>query len=389
LYNGIHIAVSLSLSHFFYADDVVFVGKWSLSNLSTIVKNVVILAARSIGCLTFFTPFTYLGVKVGGIMSRLNSWKDVVAKLTSRLSKWKLKTLSIGSKGVLSKIESTSRNFFNGVVNSDKNVSLICWKKVLASKKNGGLGVSTIHGVRGALENPLTFSRRSPWFDIGREFRTLSNNGIDLLSLVKKKVGNGVSTSFWDDVWLVNSPLKQVYPWLYLLEADKHSSVAAKLSDPTLSASFGRPPRGGIEEEQLQLLVTSTSSIILPNISDRWIWNLDPSGAFSVKSTRNFIDDSFLPRWTFLRDGLKLFPSRSAWKVYLDKLPTRLNLSLRGLDIPSIICPLYSIKVESTSHRFFSCHLARQLMLKVAHWWELEIHDFISYDDWLLWLNNL
>ncbi|GJZ70316.1 hypothetical protein Tco_0633866, partial [Tanacetum coccineum] len=182
-----------------------------------------------------------------------------------------------------------------------KKVSLICWKKVLASKKNGGLGVSSffalnrallfkwiwrfisdgpslwfrfiiaIHGVRGALDNPLAFSKRSHWLDIVREFRTLSNNGIDLISLVKKKVGNGVSTSFWDDVWLVNSPLKQVYPQLYLLEADKHSSVAAKLSDPTLSASFRRPHRGGIEEEQLQLLVTSTSSIILPNISDRWI----------------------------------------------------------------------------------------------------------------------
>ncbi|GJU40341.1 RNA-directed DNA polymerase, eukaryota, reverse transcriptase zinc-binding domain protein [Tanacetum coccineum] len=247
----------------------------------------------------------------------------------------------------------------------NKKVSLICWKKVLASKKNGGLGVSSffalnrallfkwiwrfisdgpslwsrfiiaIHGVRGALDNPLTFSRRSPWLDIVHEFRCLSNN---------------------------------VYPRLYLLEADKHSSVAAKLSDPMLFASFRRPPRGGIKEEQLQLLVASTSSIILPNISDRWIWKLDSSGAYSMKSARNFIDDSFLPKMD---------------------LPTRLNLSLRGLDIPSIICPLCSITVESTSHLFFSCHLARQLMLKVARWWEFEIHDFIFYDDWLLSLNNI
>ncbi|GKE40092.1 RNA-directed DNA polymerase, eukaryota [Tanacetum coccineum] len=38
LYNGIHIDDSLSLSHLFYADDVIFVGKWNLSNLSTIVN---------------------------------------------------------------------------------------------------------------------------------------------------------------------------------------------------------------------------------------------------------------------------------------------------------------------------------------------------------------
>ncbi|GJR37353.1 cellulose synthase-like protein G3 [Tanacetum coccineum] len=38
LYNGIHIDDSLSLSHLFYADDVIFIGKWNLSNLSTIVN---------------------------------------------------------------------------------------------------------------------------------------------------------------------------------------------------------------------------------------------------------------------------------------------------------------------------------------------------------------
>ncbi|GJV61945.1 RNA-directed DNA polymerase, eukaryota [Tanacetum coccineum] len=75
--------------------------------------------------------------------------------------------------------------------------------------------------------------------------------------------------------------------------------------------------------------------------------------------------------------------------VSLDKLPTRLNLSLRGLDIPSIICPLCSIAVESISHLLFSCQLARQLMIKVVHWWESEYQDFQSYEDWLLWFKNL
>ncbi|PWA54903.1 RNA-directed DNA polymerase, eukaryota, Reverse transcriptase zinc-binding domain protein [Artemisia annua] len=78
-----------------------------------------------------------------------------------------------------------------------------------------------------------------------------------------------------------------------------------------------------------------------------------------------------------------------AWRVSLDRLPSRLNLSIRGLDIPSIFCPLCSIDVESTSHLLFACHLARHLMIKVARWWELEYQDFLSYDDWLLWLANL
>ncbi|GJW88521.1 hypothetical protein Tco_0163861 [Tanacetum coccineum] len=61
------------------------------------------IAARYIGCATFSTPFSHLGVKVGGMMARSNSWDDVVSKLTSRLSKWKLKMLFIGGRLTLIK----------------------------------------------------------------------------------------------------------------------------------------------------------------------------------------------------------------------------------------------------------------------------------------------
>ncbi|GKE13302.1 hypothetical protein Tco_1416853 [Tanacetum coccineum] len=158
------------------------------------------------------------------------------------LSKWKLKSLSIGGrltliksvlsslplyymsyfkvpKGVLSKMESIRRNFFNGVENAEKKMSLIGWNKILASNKNGGLGVSSffaynrallfkwiwrflangaslwsrfisaIYGIRGALDNSSSYSRRSPWLDIVNEVKKLASKGIDLLSLVKKKVG--------------------------------------------------------------------------------------------------------------------------------------------------------------------------------------------------------
>ena len=47
--------------------------------------------ARSIGCSILHMPFNYLGVKVGGIMSKVCSWDDVVAKLSSRLRNGSLK----------------------------------------------------------------------------------------------------------------------------------------------------------------------------------------------------------------------------------------------------------------------------------------------------------
>nr|GFA45456.1 RNA-directed DNA polymerase, eukaryota [Tanacetum cinerariifolium] len=61
------------------------------------------IAASSIGCLILKTAFKYLGVLVGGNMSLIMSWDDTVAKLVKRLSKWKLKTLSIGRRLTLLK----------------------------------------------------------------------------------------------------------------------------------------------------------------------------------------------------------------------------------------------------------------------------------------------
>ncbi|GJU22799.1 hypothetical protein Tco_1156141 [Tanacetum coccineum] len=238
-----------------------------------ISHDVVASAAKSIGCSILHTPFNYLGVKVGGIMSTLSSWDDAIAKLSARLSKWKLKSLSIGGRLTLIKSVLSSLPLYY-MSSFKKKMSLIGWNKILASKKNGGLGISSffayncallfkwiwrflangaslwsrfisaIYGIRGALDNSSSYSRRSPWLDIVHEVRKLASKGIDLLSLVKKKVGNGEATSFWNDVWLGDFPLKQT----------------------------------GIEEEQLLLLISNTSSVILPNISDRWSWLLDPSG---------------------------------------------------------------------------------------------------------------
>ncbi|GJZ94305.1 RNA-directed DNA polymerase, eukaryota, reverse transcriptase zinc-binding domain protein [Tanacetum coccineum] len=324
-------------------------------------------------------------------------------------------------KGILNKIESFRRNFFNGADIADRKMSLIRWKNILASKKNGGLGISSlfalnrallfkwvwrfitngpslwfrfikaIYGNRGAIDIIHNTSRCSPWLDIIREFKSLSSIGIDLFSLVKK-VGNGEETSFWDEVWTTDSPLKHMFLRLYSLELDKSCSVAVKVRDLSLISSFRRPPRGGVEEDQLRLLGDIISSIVLSNSNDRWIWRLDSAGDFSVKSARCYIDNSFLPKDEVSTRWIVSVPIKVnifAWKVCLDKLSTRLNLSIRGLDIPSILCPNCYIAVESTAHILFSCDIACQLMRKVVRWWEVEIHDIHSYGDWLLWFNNL
>ncbi|GJW92295.1 RNA-directed DNA polymerase, eukaryota [Tanacetum coccineum] len=151
-------------------------------------------------------------------------------------------------------------------------------------------------------------------------------------------------------------------------------------------------PRGGIEEEQLLHLVDKVTSVILSNSNDRWVWSLDSSCEFSVKSARSYIDDILLPTVGASTRWVKVVPIKInifAWKMCLDKLPTRINLSLRGLDIPSIICPICSSVGESSSHLLCSYNMARLLLCKVARWWELDIPEFHFYEDWFSWFISL
>ncbi|GJW79512.1 RNA-directed DNA polymerase, eukaryota [Tanacetum coccineum] len=469
---GIRIDDYLTLSHLFYADDAVFIGKWDKASVITIVhmlkcfflasgfkiyiykskligigttQEEINSAANIIGCNTFSTPFNYLGVKVGTSNSRSRFWDEVLAKISSRLSKWKIKTLSIGGRltliksvlsslplyqmsiykapmGVLHKMESIRRRFFNGVDINERKISMIGWQKILASKGKGGLGVSSffaqnrallfkwvrrfrsqetslwsrfikvVYGDQGSLVNPGSVARSSAWINIIRELGSLSLKSIDLFSQMKKKVGNGAHTLFWEDSRITDSPLMLIYPRLFALKCNKHATVADKFRDISLIHSFRRTPRGGLEEEQYLSFVDNVDSVIISNSNDRWVWLLDSFGEFSVKSARSFIDDSLLPAVGSPTRWVKVVPIKInifAWKVCLDKLPMRLNLSLHGIDIPSISCPICSSAGESCSHLLFSCNMAQFLYRKVARWWEVDIPDLLSYEDWLAWFTSL
>nr|GEV34428.1 RNA-directed DNA polymerase, eukaryota [Tanacetum cinerariifolium] len=198
---------------------------------------------------------------------------------------------------------------------------------------------------------------------------------------------------FWLDILLgpllfVNSILCLLK--LYALECDKYASVAAKFRDSSMFASFRRAPRGGLEEEQLHLLVDKVAPVKLFSLNDRWVWTLDSAGEFTVKSARSYIDDHLLAMVGAPMRWVNYVPIRInilAWMVCLDRLPMRFNLSLRRIDVSSILCPICNFAGETSSHLLFSCNVAHQLLLKVARWWESKIQDFHSYVDWLSWFN--
>nr|GEY11087.1 hypothetical protein [Tanacetum cinerariifolium] len=123
----------------------------------------------------------------------------------------------------------------------------------------------------------------------------LEKKGIDLMSYMHMNLGNGLSTSFWDDNWCTGGNLKNLFLRVYALENNKRISVRDKLVYPTLNQSLRKWPRGGAEVSQMEKLKNMIDPVSLKQGKDSWVWSMNTSGMYSVASVRNLIDSCLLP----------------------------------------------------------------------------------------------
>ncbi|GJX21321.1 RNA-directed DNA polymerase, eukaryota [Tanacetum coccineum] len=133
-----------------------------------------------------------------------------------------------------------------------------------------------------------------------------------------------------------------------------------------------RKLRGGYEQVQFDMVEDLVKTISLTPIYDRWNWELESSGDFSVASVQNLIDSRILPNLEYKTRWINYVPIKvnvHAWKIMTDSLPTRFNISRRGICIDSILCANCDTGVETVSHLFFLCGMARDVVNLITRWW--------------------
>ncbi|GKC96397.1 RNA-directed DNA polymerase, eukaryota [Tanacetum coccineum] len=118
---------------------------------------------------------------------------------------------------------------------------------------------------------------------------------------------------------------------------------------------------GGISKQEDQRIKKGAGR------NDQICWSLDGQTEFMVAGIRRHID-------AFLHTGRDMctlwcnsVPKKVnvfAWRVMLDRLPTRYNLSRIGLEIDSILCPTCGAGMETMSHVLVACSLAKRFGFK-------------------------
>ena len=140
------------------------------------------------------------------------------------------------------------------------------------------------------------------WKDILR----LKSNNFSLFKTFKDNIriviGNGKRISFWNDVWVGNATLKEVFPRLELIAVNKDGRVAEfvdHLVGPNVcwNIQFRRKLLAWEEELSKELMNLVNSMKIDSNGEmDRMIWIPESDKGFSVKYLYRQIESTWVQR---------------------------------------------------------------------------------------------
>ncbi|XP_071691407.1 uncharacterized protein [Rutidosis leptorrhynchoides] len=108
--------------------------------------------------------------------------------------------------------------------------------------------------------------------------------------------------------------------------------------------------------------------------TDTWSWSLSRNGSFSSYILRELIDDRILNTNAGNEETLrnKLLPQNIeilVWRAQRNRLPIRLELDKKGIDLDSVRCPVCDEDLESLEHILLTCKHAKDIWSRVYRWW--------------------
>nr|GEV84740.1 cysteine-rich receptor-like protein kinase [Tanacetum cinerariifolium] len=105
-----------------------------------------------------------------------------------------------------------------------------------------------------------------------------------------------------------------------------------------------------------------------------------------------YADDAiFLEDYTYATRWLKKVPAKVKifiWRMLVNKLPTRMNLITRGINVQSNQCGIGDTWDEMINHLILHCDLARDMWALVRRWWSLDFPFVLTIRELMLWVDD-
>ncbi|PWA77606.1 reverse transcriptase domain, Reverse transcriptase zinc-binding domain protein [Artemisia annua] len=156
--------------------------------------------------------------------------------------------------------------------------------------------------------------------------------------------------------------------------------------------SWSRPIRGGTIGSHLEELQNLVSNVHLGEATDEWQWNVLNQNLFTVKHTRLHVDQLILPSEAPATRWCKSNPKKVnilVWRILRDRIPSRWNLSRKGVELSSLACPICSKHPETSHHLFWTCDLASAIWDLTFKWVDHYPNAMSSLTEVFSWLDNL
>ncbi|KAK1428139.1 hypothetical protein QVD17_16967 [Tagetes erecta] len=206
--------------------------------------------------------------------------------------------------------------------------------------------------------------------------KDLAKEGVNINSLIRRKVGNGSTTSFWKQSWFGMVPFMHLFPNLFTIERNKNAMVSQRISfnnndSITFNWEWKRGATTSVTSMEIDDLQETISSYVFSGNEDSWLWPSESSGCFTTKSCRAKIENNQLNgpkievlwlRWVPLK--VRSF----VWRLYQGRVPVASNLITRGVNIPTVACQLCTLESEDVDHLFIHCPVSSQLWKMTSTW---------------------
>jgi hypothetical protein len=293
------------------------------------------------------------------------------------------------NEGVHVKMDMPRARFFWEGVGESKKYHMVKWEKMCRPKEFGGMDFADtrvrnicllskwIYKLESGSNDLSCQILRSKYMGGGGFYHSSGTSGSQFWKSLHKikhwfkmgsiyMVGNGRKTSFWDDVWLGECPLRIVFPQIYGCCEQQNGLVAEVVLANGLDLTFCRS-FGPVEVREWSELGNMMNGLVLNEEEDKVKWAFEASGKFSTKSMYRFIlnpgvrDVRMMDMWSV---NCPLKQKNFLWLCFRGHIQTAVQLAGRGWP-GSDLCVVCGEK-EDVDHILFNCVVARYLWCVIA-----------------------